>query len=264
MHLRQATLDELEIDDRAAVKNVALYRRLEAFLRRIGHRFLIPEGGETLSSDRTLFLNLTYWSPEAGADVLCEGRLPADVVAHVGWHELCARRLTRGARPGAAALFFGEAVASAFDLYLVGRLLAAAPDSDFITTQVPLMGECAAEAGVSEPGFRALLESVAAAPERAFEDLRALLFDAAGALVACPSAPAAQAALEDLAGRRFAPLLHHYQLSNWILYARAYAAAPSEADARVQEVDRALREAPDALDWLDRSWLEPALAEPQA
>src|SRR4029078_6908390 len=146
-------------------------------------------------------------------------------------------------KAGAEALFLAEAIASAFDLYLVGRLLARAPGCDFVTTQVPLMAECAAEAGLPEAGFSALLEEVVSQPERAFEDLRALLFDAATALVACSGVAEAQAVLEGLADHRFAPLLHHYQLSNGILYARA-SAQPLVADSAAIEVDRALRQAP--------------------
>ena len=96
-------------------------------------------------------------------------------------------------------------------------------------------------------------------PERAFEDLRALLFDAAIALLTCPGVAQAQAALEGFADRRFAPLLHHYQLSNWILYARAYAARPLGSDAVASDVDRALRQAPVSLDWLDRHFIEAAV-----
>jgi hypothetical protein len=264
MPLHSASLDDLTIDDRSAFTAVALYLRLEDFLRRSGHRFLIPETDEALSWDRALFLNLTYWNAEAGGDVLTEARLPADVVAHAAWHELCARQLApspaTGGPASAEALFFGESIASAFDLYLVGRLLPRAPDCDFITTQVPIMTECAAEAGLPEAAFAALLEEVARQPERAFEDLRALLLDAALALAACRTAPEAQAALEALTGRRFAPLLHHYQLSNWILYARAYAPGRAAPDAAVRAVDRQLREAPVSLDWLDANWLAPALA----
>ena len=64
--------------------------------------------------------------------------------------------------------------------------------------------------------------SIAADPERAFDDLRELLFDATSTLFACaPSRTRALAlALHD--GHRFAPLLHRYELSNWVLYARAY------------------------------------------
>jgi hypothetical protein len=168
------------------------------------------------------------------------------------------RRQAPGA-PSASALFFAESIASAFDLYLVGRLLPRFPDSDFITTQVPQMAECAEAAGVPEAGFTAMLEEVARQPERAFEDLRTLLYDAAGALLACPTARAAQETLEAFAGRRFAPLLHHYQLSNWILYARAYADSGPGPDPLVTALDRTLAEAPVSLDWLDANWLEPAL-----
>ena len=150
-------------------------------------------------------------------------------------------------------LFFGESIASAFDVYLIGRLLPNAPDSDFITTQVPIMSDCAQAAGISEAAFTALLEGVARAPEAAFAELRALLFDAAKALYACADARAAHAALAQFDAQRFAPLLHHFQLSNWILYARAYA-GPADDD-RVQALDAALRQAPVALDWLAKQWL---------
>jgi len=261
MQLREVKLDDLVIDDRPALAGVAIYGRLEAFVRRSAHRFLVPPAGADLGWDRALFLNLTYWSAEGGADVLPDDHIPADVVAHVGWHELTTAELPRQApgAPSASALFFAESIASAFDLYLVGRLLPRVPESDFITTQVPQMAECAEAAGLSEAGFTALLEQVAREPERAFEDLRALLYDAAGALFACPTAPAAQEALEAFAAHRFAPLLHHYQLSNWILYARAYGDRGRGPDPLVTELDRTLKQAPVSLDWLDVNWLEPAL-----
>jgi hypothetical protein len=259
---RLVALDELTIDDRSSFTGVEIYGRLEGILRRSAHRFRAPEGGQTLSWDRALFLNLTYWNEDEGADVLCDDHIPADVVAHVAWHEVVRRELARrrsspSAAPQAGGLFLAESIASAFDLYLVGRLLERAPESDFVTTQVPLMAECAAEAGLPEAGFSALLEEVVRQPERAFEDLRALLFDAASALVACSGVAEAQAVLQGLADRRFAPLLHHYQLSNWILYARAYAHPPA-ADAVAIEVDRALRQAPVSLEWLDRHFVEVA------
>jgi hypothetical protein len=249
--MRSVSLDELTIDDERAFAHVALYGRLKQALRQSDQRFLVPDADESVSWDRALFLNLTYWT---GDDVLCEERIPADVVAHVAWHTLAARALPpTGATPAASALFFGESIASAFDVYLVGRLLPNAPDSDFITTQVPIMSDCAQAAGISEAAFTALLEEVARAPEAAFAELRALLFDAASALYACADARAAHAALARFDAQRFGPLLHHFQLSNWILYARAYA-GPADDD-RVQALDTALRQAPVALDWLAKQWL---------
>ena len=275
--MRTVSLDELTIDDERSVRGVALYDRLKQALRRSDHRFQIPAAGARVSWDRALFLNLTYWNGAHAADVLCDDHIPADVVAHVAWHQVVSRQLARRqagssgssgssgaapAAPTAEALFFAESIASAFDLYLVGRLLLIEPDSDFITTQVPLMAECAQEAGLPEGAFAALMQEVAGDPERAFEDLRALLLDAVNALFACAGAAEAQAALERLGGRRFAPLLHHYQLSNWILYGRAYAAPASGAGSGVRELDATLRQAPVSVDWLAEHWIDADLPAP--
>ncbi len=262
MAFRTVSLDELTIDDERSLRAVALYDRLKQALRRSAYRFSIPAPGATASWDRVLFLNLTYWGGPAAGDVLCDDHIPADVVAHVAWHQLASRQLA--AREGAAAapataaaLMFGESIASAFDLYLVGRLLVTAPDCDFIATQVPIMAECAEAAGLPAAGFEALMQEVSREPERAFEDMRALLLDVVAALLPCADAGRAEQALSGFAGHRFEPLLHHFQLSNWILYARAHAGPPSPGDARVAELDTALRAAPVALDWLADHWLAP-------
>jgi hypothetical protein len=261
---RTVSLDELTIDDERSLRSVALYDRLKQALRRTAYRFSIPAPGAAASWDRVLFLNLTYWGGPRAGDVLCEDHIPADVVAHVAWHHLASRHHTANdaanapARPAtAAALMFGESIASAFDLYLVGRLLVTAPDCDFVTTQVPIMAEVADAAGLPAAGFEALMQEVSREPERAFEDMRALLLDVVTALLACADADHAQQALSGFAGHRFEPLLHHFQLSNWILYARAHAGAPSADDARVAELDATLRAAPIALDWLADHWLAP-------
>ena len=262
MALLSLSLDELTIADEASFAHVGLYARLKRVVQRSGQRFLAPGPGTRLSWDRATFLNLTFWTPAASTDVLAERGIAADVVAHVAWHHLAAKQLAKAA-PGAggavcaAGLFFAESIASAFDVYLVGRLLPNAPDSDFIATQVPIMSEAAEQAGLDEAGFAALLENIAQEPERAFEELRELLFDVASALLRCSDAPAAQQALEQFERQRFASLLHHFQLSNWVLYARAFGTALPEQERAVEELDAALRNAPVALDWLAGRWLGP-------
>jgi hypothetical protein len=209
-----------------------------------------------------VLLNLTYWvSDVGGGDILVDTRIAADVVAHVAWHHLASKHLGSPAhpRPSADALALGEAIASAFDVYLLGRLLGHARRSSFLTTQVPAMSESAAQAGLSKRAFEKLLQGIADDPERAFEDLRQLLVDVTRALVACDNASAALAVLHDVEGHRFAPLLHHYELSNWTLYARAYAAAALAPDLHVRAIDATLREAPSSLAWLEENWVRPAL-----
>ena len=276
MGLRAVTLDELTIDDEPSVAQVPLYGQLKRALRRSGHRFLIPGAGAGLSWDRALFLNLTYWSgqpaaaravegvegvEDGGADVLCDDHIAADEIGHMAWHHVVGRELARqvpgpAAPPSAEALFFSESIASAFDLYLIGRLLTEAPDSDFITTQVPLIADRAHDAGLSRAAFARLLEAVGREPERAFEDMRALLLDVANALLVCRGPEEAQRALEGFVGHRFEPLLHHFEISNWILYARAYGMHAPGPDAIVRRVDALLRDAPTALGWLAEHWID--------
>ncbi len=269
MRFRSLSLDELHIEDELSFRHVGLYEELKQALRRDGYRFRVaghdggpskgppnPSGGGRASWDRVLFLNLTFWDASDQGDVLAEASIPADVVAHVAWHHL-GRKALGPASASADGLFLGEAIASAFDLFLVGRLLGHAPNALFLETQVPALAEVADAAGLSEEGFEALLKDISADPDRAFEDLRQLLFDAATSLVRCEGVDAAAKALEPLDRHRFAPLLHHYELSNWVLYGRAYAGTRLAPDPAVRALDAALRAAPSALDRLEREWLPP-------
>ncbi|MGK3990693.1 hypothetical protein WME99_47040 [Sorangium sp. So ce136] len=255
MKLKSLTLDELTIDDERSFRHVGLYDDLKQVLRRDGYRFRVPE--VEASWDRVVFLNLTFWSQSEQGDLIASDHLAADVVAHVAWHHLAHRALTAaraGAPPSAEGLLLAEAIASAFDLYLVGRLLGHAPNADFLATQVPAMAEAAEAAGLSDAGFEALLEGVSADPERAFEDLRALLFDVTTALLPCDRMSRAAEILEGFDAHRFAPLLHHYELSNWLLSTRALGPAP---DPAARAVDAALRSAAVSLEWLEQRWVRP-------
>ncbi len=265
MPLKAVDLDALTIDDEASFASIPMYPQLKEALARSGQRFYLPSGEEAASWDRTVFLNLTFWGGPDSGDVLTDASLPADVVAHTAWHHLAGDALAdapANAGPAgaasAAAMLFGEAIASAFDLYLMGKLLVAAPESDFIVSQMPIIAEVAENAGLPERAFTALVEQISREPERAFEDLRALLVDVTAALLQVRDAPAAALTLESFSAHRFYPLLHHYQLSNWILYARAYGAKGAD-NARVTALDAELRAAPSSLQWLCDHWLAPHL-----
>jgi len=252
------SLDDLTIDDEPSFRHVQLYADLKASLRRDDYAFrTLPERGATW--DRALFLNLAFWGANEGGDVLVDEHIPADVVAHVAWHRLAAKALTpdASARPPVEALFLGEAIASAFDLYLVGRLLGHAPRSEFLATQVPAMAEAAAGAGVSDDEFDTMLHELSEDPERGFALLRELLVDVTAALFESKRAEDALDVLDRFATHRYGALLHRYELANWILYARAYG-DPAPAP-RVHAVERALRSVDDPLAWLDRTWVQAAL-----
>jgi hypothetical protein len=257
--LLERTIDELDIDDEESFRHVGLYDDLKGVLASAKYRFRVLPQALTGRWDRALLLNLTFWGASDGGDILTDDSLPADVLMHAAWHHLAAKALSDG--PGvslsAEALFLGEAIASAFDVYLVGRLLGHAPRSTFLATQVPAMADTASAAGLSEDDFDAMLRSIADDPERAFEDLRQLLFDATTSLSACDGVEDALAALARFDTHRFGPLLHHYELSNWVLYARAHAEDRPEPDPRVRAIDAELRKASVALDWLEKAWVHP-------
>ena len=252
--LGKRTLDELAIDDERSFRHVALYGELKEVLLRDRYVFRVLPKASAGRADRALFLNLTYWGA-VGGDVLESDRIPADVVAHAAWHHLAARALgiAAGRRSPAEALFLGESISSAFDIYLVGRLIGFAPKSSFLETQVAAMAETASAAGMSGRAFQSLLGNVVRDPEGAFADLRRLLYDAPMALLACGDAGEAMAVLAQFEKHRFAPLLHRYEVSNWVLYARAYAARAG--GGRVRSFEASLRLERDPLAWLTAAWV---------
>lgn len=256
MTLTRYGFEALAVDDSEAFAHVGLWADLREIVKRARLPFWVAaEGSADATWSRALLYNLTFWNAAEPADVLNEPRVPADVVMHVAWHHLARVHLGSGpARPKVEALFLGEAIASAFDLYLVGRLLDRPGPSEFLETKVTALAEVAAEAGMAEDEFEALLARTAKDPDGAFESLRELLFDATLALFGSRDALEASGRLEHLRCHPHHALLHHYELSNWVLYARAYG-DPSECE-RSREVDQVLRvRGAGALEWLAHTWV---------
>ena len=250
----RVTLLALRIDDERSLRRVALYPRLKACLVRDAYRFRVQTEGRPVDWNRAVFLNLSFWNTADSDDVVVNGRLPADVVAHVAWHHL-ARRALGPAGKTVDGMLLGESIASAFDVYLIGHLLGSAPGSPYVESQVSAMAEVA---GLSAATFRQLLERLALDPSRAFSQLRGLLFDVATSLARARGVDDAAERLDAHEKHPLFPLLHHYNLSNWLLHGRAYGPPiGAKIDARIARVDAQLRAAEHELDWLDRHWLRP-------
>lgn len=251
---RRLRLGQLAVRGESDFRELDLYAPLRRLVEEGGARFRVAAGnGGRTPWNRALFLNLTFWSAEDESDVLPDESIDADVVAHVAWHR-AAHRAFAGNR-SADALLLGEAVASAFDLVLVGHCLAFAPRAPYLEAKVAALAEVAEDAGLPPAAFERLLRAVAAEPERAFEDLRSLLFRATTSLLRCRTADQGDAALRKLEPHRFAPLLHHFELSSWVLHVRSRAGDRTSPDPAVRAVDRALRRSASPLGWLRRHWL---------
>ena len=251
--LIRRALDDITIEDASTLRHVGVYAALVLRLRRDGICFAIPDADELATQDATRLLNLAFWHPGGVAEILPEPVITADQLAHNAWHHVADEALGASSR-SAAGLLLAESVASAFDVYLVGRLLGHVPDAPFLESQVPAMADAAAAAGLDEAGFERLLARMSEAPEGAFEQLRSLLYDVAIGLAESRDADEAATILAAHAEHPFAHLLHHYELPTWVPFARAYA-DPAAPSGPAEEADAALRAAPDAMAWLEDHWI---------
>lgn len=251
--LIRRALDDITIEDASTLRHVGVYAALVLRLRRDGICFAIPDADELATQDATRLLNLAFWHPGGVAEILPEPVLTADQLAHNAWHHVADRALGAASR-SVAGLLLAESVASAFDVYLVGRLLGHVPDAPFLESQVPAMAEAAAEAGLADAAFEALLGRMSDAPEEAFEQLRSLLYDVAMGLAKSRDADEAAEVLVAHAGRPLAALLHHYELPTWVLFARAHADLDAPTGP-AEEADAALRAAADSMRWLEEHWV---------
>ncbi len=253
--LETKNLSEIILHDESTFRHVALYGRLKTAMLDRGMCFHVLGDAEKIGgADAARLLNLAFWDPSAHAEILDEPELEADQLMHNAWHVL-AREACGDDHQSADALLLAEAIASAFDVYLIGRTLGHAPDSSFLETQVAAMSYSANAAGVNEQQFGDLLERLSASPEATFEELRQLLFDAASELVAAQSLDAATAVLLNHADHPMFPLLHHYELPTWVLYARCYGST-CEPVANVRAMDHAMRKSNDSVLWLEENWLD--------
>jgi hypothetical protein len=253
MSLTRYSLSSMQIRNERAFARVPLYQALKASLS--AYRFRVLPAKQSHRWDLALALNLTFWSAEGGGDIVLSRSIEPDVIAHIAWHHLAHRALVAtGKTPSADAMILGESIASAFDLFMLGHLLRTAPNAPFVTTQVPAMAETCNAWGLSARGFEQMLAKIAADPEAAFKNLRELLFDCTTKLLACKTAEQAHQVFEHMDKHPYAPLLHRYELSNWVLYCRAYASKRS--DAAVRKIDKSLRICPRAIAYLETHWLQ--------
>lgn len=251
--LDTVTLSALAIRDDAAFAAMDVYGRLKARLARDAYPFRVPAPRQALAWEETLLLNVVFWNGATGQDVLEDRAIDADVVAHVGWHHVV-RQALGPAADTADGMLLGEAVASAFDVYAAGRMLALGREVGFLESQLPAMADALGHAGWDEAAIDALFARVTAEPDVAFESLRQLLYDVSTALVRAPDAAAAAAVLRQHAAHPFAGLLHHYDLATWLLHARARG-ADAVANPEVAAMDAWLRASSSSIDAMTDAWL---------
>lgn len=247
-------LSALPVEDEADFAQVPLYARLKQALLDDNVRYRIPKAGTELGRwDHVLLLNLAFWTPEEPDDVLESRFLSADVVAHRAWHHLAHRALGSASR-SIEGLMLGEAIASAFDVYLIGMLLRTCPGAAMLESQTVAMTEVMIAGGHSEQEALELFQSFSESPGQVFAELAQLLYEVGVALCRADGAEQAANVLCSVEERRVSPVLHHFQLASWVLYSKAYATHQKEG-AMAAELAAELLGAQDPLAELARRWL---------
>ena len=254
--LLRVRLSDLIVPDEAAYEDFPLWAKLKA---RLVEQEVEMYLADPASSNRhwadTALINHTVLLPRGATEILHDRNVPADALMHTAWHHAGVEAM--GALSSSAeGLLLGESVASAFDAFVVGTLLRTESEHpSALDTQVPAMAEAAAAGGGSPEDFEALLHRMAEDPEGSFEELRELLFDVSMGLLRADGVDAADEVLSNVHGHVFAPILHHYDLSIWVLYARAFG-KDLKAHASLRKIDVALREESHPLAWLESHWLD--------
>ena len=135
MNMQRVPVSERTVEDEEAFGRLPFYRALRAWMDEADPVFLITnEGGDQPESAR--LLNLAFWEPRSFMEVLTEPVVTADQLAHNALHHRGYEALGDAARC-LEGLLLVESIASAMDVYWLGKLLAEAPYAEFLETQVP-------------------------------------------------------------------------------------------------------------------------------
>jgi hypothetical protein len=181
---------------------------------------LFPE-----SRGRARLLNLIDWQVSSGHEYLDGDAIFADQVLHVGLHHAVDATLGKSA----AAMLYGEALASASDLYALGLLSKAGEETDFVADTMESFGAFYEMYG-EEAQLERLLQKVTRKPYDAMLEVCNFLYQTLLPLLYPEQQETAITTLEKAESSHLYPLLHHFNTSNWVfLIRRAYAELSGQA-----------------------------------
>lgn len=173
--------------------------------------WVMPEGRGSAR-----LLNLLQWNAHEALEYV-DGDGPfADQVVHYALHMLLDRRY---GSDHPQAMLFAEAVASAADFYLLGKLISAGVDCDFVADSLDSFGSYYAQYG-DEDFLETLLQRCSFHPWRTMGEVARYLFDSVVPLITIEDPAKAGTFLLGLQDDPLYPLLHHYHITNWVLTLR--------------------------------------------
>lgn len=211
MKPEMTTLQELEIFEQDAFKRADI-KLLDLSLHLLkDHRMaVIPH-----STGLARLVNLLHWDASENLEYLDGEGVLADQIIHFAVHHVMNRFNQCNTAKG---MLFAECMASAADVYLVGKLSQAGEETDFLQDTLESFSTYYEMYAVDETHLELMLSTILEQPFKAMMDLANYLFQFGSALLG------AQPDLEKLIQlqEHFSyPLVHHYNISNWILTIRS-------------------------------------------
>jgi len=194
---------------------------------------LLPQARAILAANRTRavivpraglarLLNLVHWDVATHLEYLDERAVYADQLCHFAAHQLIDALL--GSRDP-YALLFAEAFASALDFYLLGKLIQAGEETGFLIETIESFTTYY-ELYDSEDQLELVLTRTGEAPFTLMAEVADYLFQCAILLMSKADPGEIMQALGWLAEGPLYPLVHHYNVSNWVLAIRVRCPAP--------------------------------------
>lgn len=245
-HHPAIAMAELSID-RLPIVETDNYRRADIRLLECSiellraHRvaFVAMENGNGLAR----LVNLLFWRAGERREYVDGSALYADQVIHLALHQLVDTLVSRSHPRGS---LFAECLASASDVYLLGKLMGGGEETDFLRDTLASFGTYYEMYAHGEGDLERIIRQLRDDPFAAMTGLASFLEFFCLTLLESDTGEEARQKLLPLTTHRFYPLVHHYHTANWVLSLRNRftGAAPPPADlerlrARIQDGEEA-------------------------
>ena len=200
-------------------------------------------------------LNLLQWEADGGLEFIDGQGTHADQLIHLGLHRLCDHKLG-SADPG--AMLYAECLASASDIYLLGKLSLAGEETDFLADTLESFSSYYELYSHHESHLEQLLSQLQNNPYTTMLAVADYLFQFCLCLLYPTNIEAVGRELETMADHVYQPLVHHYNTANWILTIRSKHPHPPELpiDLCLSAIRAQLAQGEDALLSLMRSCID--------
>jgi len=228
--MKRVSIAEITLEDRAEYAAAGLDGLVAAAVKLLAaagvELGLMPAG-----KGSARLANLLAWRVEDGLELIDDLVCPCDQVIHMAAHQWMDSELGHDDPHG---VLTAEAVASAVDFWLLGRLADAGREPDFIAETLESFTFYFERYGGGDRALEALLETVLAEPWTATSRLVRYLSET-GSRLLYPTGPERLITdVGDLVGDDLYPLLHHYNMGQWIAAMRARFPEPRAPRDRVR------------------------------